>query len=100
MLPATVFKVVMWYASANRDETVFSDPNIFRPDRYEDPHAARHLGFGAGQHVCLGQRLAELQIRVAWEELVVRVPTLRATGRGERVLSNFINGWKTLPARI
>jgi linalool 8-monooxygenase len=93
-------KVVMWYASANRDEAVFSDPHVFRPDRYEDPQTARQLGFGAGQHVCLGQRLAELQIRIAWEELSARVPTLRALGKGERVLSNFINGWKTLPARI
>lgn len=93
-------KVVMWYASANRDEAVFADPFVFRPDRYEDPAAPRHLGFGAGQHVCLGQRLAELQIRVAWEELLRRVPSLRPVGRGTRVLSNFINGWKSLPARI
>jgi linalool 8-monooxygenase len=93
-------KVVMWYASANRDESVFPNPNKFMPDRFEDPGAARHLGFGTGQHVCLGQRLAELQIRVAWEELIGRVPSLRATGQGQRVLSNFINGWKSLPAQI
>jgi linalool 8-monooxygenase len=93
-------KVVMWYASANRDESKFTDPFIFCPDRYEDPTAARQLGFGAGQHVCLGQRLAELQIRVAWEELLARVPNLRPLGKGTRVLSNFINGWKTLPAQL
>lgn len=93
-------KIVMWYASANRDEDVFPDPFIFRPDRYEDPHTARHLGFGAGQHVCVGQRLAELQIRVAWEELLARVPSIAPIGKGTRVLSNFINGWKTLTARV
>ena len=93
-------KVVLWYASGNRDETVFADPFRFRADRYLDPAAPRHLGFGTGQHVCLGQRLAELQIRVAWEELFARVPDIRATGPGARVLSNFINGWKTAPALI
>jgi linalool 8-monooxygenase len=93
-------KVVMWYASANRDEAVFTQADTFVPDRYEDPNAPRHLGFGAGQHVCLGQRLAELQIRVAWEELLDRVPNMRPIGKGERVLSNFINGWKSLPVQI
>jgi linalool 8-monooxygenase len=93
-------KVVMWYASANRDEAVFTQADTFVPDRYEDPSAPRHLGFGAGQHVCLGQRLAELQIRVAWEELLDRVPNMRPIGKGERVLSNFINGWKSLPVQI
>lgn len=90
----------MWYASANRDETVFENPNIFQADRYENSTTLRHLGFGAGQHVCLGQRFAELQIRVAYEELLQRVPSLRPVGAGERVLSNFINGCKSQPARI
>jgi linalool 8-monooxygenase len=93
-------KVVKWYASANRDEAVFTQADSFMPDRFEDPNAPRHLGFGAGQHVCLGQRLAELQIRVAWEELLERVPNIRPIGKGERVLSNFINGWKSLSVRI
>jgi linalool 8-monooxygenase len=93
-------KIVMWYASANRDEEVFVEPDIFRSDRFASPDTPRHLGYGAGQHVCLGQRLADLQIRVAWEELLARVPSIRPVGRGERVLSNFINGWKSLPAQI
>jgi linalool 8-monooxygenase len=87
-------KVVVWYASANRDEAVFPDPFRFRIDRYEDPAAVKHLGFGTGQHVCLGQRLAELQIRVAFEELFTRLPRLRPTREASRVRSNFINGWK------
>jgi linalool 8-monooxygenase len=93
-------KIVLWYASGNRDAAAFPDPFHFKADRYLDPATPKHVGFGTGQHVCLGQRLAELQIRVAWEELFARVPSIRADGAGSRVLSNFINGWKTAPARI
>lgn len=93
-------KVLMWYASGNRDEAVWGDPFAFRPDRFLDPAAPKHLGFGTGQHVCLGQRLAELQIAVAWELLLERVPTITPLDRGRRVLSNFINGWKELRVKI
>lgn len=93
-------KVVLWYASGNRDEAVYRDPFTFRPDRFTDPAVPKHVGFGTGQHVCLGQRLAELQIAVAWEELLHRVGSLTPVGRGTRVLSNFINGWKHLPVRL
>jgi linalool 8-monooxygenase len=89
-------KVVLWYASGNRDESVYADPFAFRIDRFEDAGVPKHLGFGTGQHVCLGQRLAELQIRVAFEELFARLPGLRPVGEGRRVRSNFINGWKDL----
>lgn len=93
-------KVVLWYCSGNRDEATFPDPFEFRIDRYEDQAAPRHLGFGTGQHVCLGQRLADLQIKVAFEELFARLPNLRPVSQGTRVRSNFINGWKTLPVQL
>ncbi len=93
-------KVVLWYCSGNRDEAVFPEPFAFRIDRYEDPAAPRHLGFGTGQHVCLGQRLADLQIKVAFEELFARLPGLHPVADGTRVRSNFINGWKTLPVQL
>ena len=53
-------KVIVWYASGNRDESVYADPFVFRIDRFEDPAVPKHVGFGTGQHVCLGQRLAEV----------------------------------------
>lgn len=93
-------KVILWYASGNRDESVYTDPFVFRIDRFEDPSVPKHLGFGTGQHVCLGQRLAELQIRIAFEELFRRLPGLRVAGTGRRVRSNFVNGWKDLPVDL
>ena len=89
-------KVVMWYASGNRDEAVFADPFVFDVARSSRPGAPRHVGFGTGQHVCLGQRLAELQLRVAFEELLSRLPTLRSVAPPRRLRSNFINGVKEL----
>jgi linalool 8-monooxygenase len=89
-------KVVMWYASGNRDEAVFADPFVFDIGRSARPGAPKHVGFGAGQHVCLGQRLAELQLRVAFEELLARLPGLRTVAPPRRLRSNFINGIKEL----
>lgn len=93
-------KVILWYASGNRDESVYAEPFRFRIDRFEDPSVPKHLGFGTGQHVCLGQRLAELQIRIAFEELFARLPGLKPVAPGRRVRSNFINGWKDLPVDL
>lgn len=93
-------RVVMWYPAANRDPAAFEAPDQFRIDRYRNPSAPRHLGFGTGQHVCIGQKLAELQIRIAFEELFARLPRLKPTGEQSRVLSNFINGWKRLPVDL
>lgn len=93
-------KIVLWYASGNRDEAVFDAPFTFDPARYENPAVPKHVGFGTGQHVCLGQRLAELQIKVAYEELFERLPNIRPIGAGGRVRSNFINGWKDLPVTL
>lgn len=93
-------RVVVWYVSANRDEQAFAEGQSFRVDRFAEASAPRHIAFGVGQHVCLGQRLAELQLRIAFEALFAVCPTLRPAGQGRRVLSNFINGWKSLPVQV
>jgi linalool 8-monooxygenase len=89
-------KVVLWYASGNRDETVFGDPDTFDPRRGNIPH----VGFGAGQHVCVGSRLAEMQLRVAFETLAKRVASFTVTAPPQRLRSNFINGLKTLDVAL
>jgi linalool 8-monooxygenase len=90
-------KVVMWYPSGNRDEAVFEDPYRFDIGRTARAGGGKHLGFGYGEHVCLGQRLAELQLRVAYEELFSRLADLKPAGKPRRLRSNFINGIKSLP---
>ena len=90
-------KVVMWYPAGNRDPEAFVNPERFDITRTVAAGAAKHLGFGSGEHVCLGQRLAELQLRVAFDELFSRLPNLRPVGAGRRLRSNFISGLKELP---
>jgi linalool 8-monooxygenase len=90
-------KVVTWYASANRDEDKWADADQFRIDRFSEPGCTGHLGFGIGAHHCLGWRLAELQMRVALEELLSALSGLTAAGPIDRVRSNFIYGVKRLP---
>ena len=88
-------KVVLWYASANRDAAVFEDP--FRFDSARSPND--HLGFGGpGPHFCLGAHLARREITVMFRELLRRMPDLRAAAEPVRLRSNFINGIKHLPA--
>ncbi|MGH1491640.1 MAG: cytochrome P450 [Acidimicrobiales bacterium] len=82
-------KVVMWYASANFDETVFDDPRSFLVDRPENPHFA--FG-GGGSHMCLGAFLARLEITVLLEEMLARGMTLAQQGEPERTRSNFVHG--------
>lgn len=89
-------KVLFWYPSANRDEDVWSDPFVFDIAR----PVQRHLAFGAGQHVCLGSRLAELQIRVFLEELIRRYERFEVVGEAPRIRSNFISGIKSLNLRF
>lgn len=91
-------KVVIFYASANRDETVFSDPDRFDIDRDPNPHP--HLSFGIGPHFCLGATLAKLEARVMLTELFRRLPDLEVAGAPERLRSNFINGIRHLPVRF
>ncbi|RSN52277.1 cytochrome P450 [Actinomadura sp. WAC 06369] len=86
-------KLVLYYWSANRDESVFTDPEKF--DILRDPNP--HVGFGGpGPHFCLGAHLARREITVMFRELLRRVPDIRA-GEAERLESNFINGIKRLP---
>lgn len=90
-------KVVMWYMSGNFDETVFPDPMAFSLQR---DNARRHLSFGAGIHRCVGDRLAELQLRILWEEILARQLAVEVTGPAERVYSNIIRGIRSLPVRV
>lgn len=92
-------KIVMWYASANRDEAAFDNPFRFDVTRYTRPDVPAQLGFGAGQHFCLGSRLAELQLKVLFEELLKRFPDIQVSGPVRRLRSNFISGIKEMPVR-
>jgi len=87
-------RVTMWYISANRDEDVFPDGDIFDVGRDPNPHVA--FG-GGGAHFCLGASLARLEIRVLFEELLRRLPDIQLAGPVARLRSNFINGMKHMP---
>ncbi|MEM7092281.1 MAG: cytochrome P450 [Actinomycetota bacterium] len=91
-------QILMWYASANRDEEMFGD-NADAID-IERPNADRHLSFGYGIHFCMGSRLAELQLRILWEEILQRYERIEVVGEPERTLSSFVNGYTHLPVRI
>ena len=90
-------KVVMWYGSANRDEDIFEDGHLFRVDR---DNAKKHLAFGAGEHLCLGNRLGHMQIRILFEELLDRFPNIHSTSDPVRIPSNFLAGISELKVRI
>jgi cytochrome P450 len=90
-------KVVMWYVSGNRDEEVIDDPDGFVIDR---PRPRHHLSFGSGIHRCVGDRLAELQLQVLWEEVLRRDLAIEVVGEPVRAYSNFLRGIKALPVRI
>ena len=90
-------KVVMWYGSANRDEEIFEDGHLFRVDR---ENAKKHLAFGAGEHLCLGNRLGHMQIRVLFEELLDRFPNIHSISDPVRIPSNFLAGISELKVRI
>jgi cytochrome P450 len=90
-------KVVMWYFSGNRDDEVIADPDSYIIDR-ERPK--QHISFGIGIHRCVGNRLAELQLQIIWEEILKRFPNIEVLGEPERVLSTFVRGYRSLPVRI
>src|SRR5580765_7962693 len=90
-------KVVMWYVSGNRDEDVIDQPEGFVIDR---PRPRHHLSFGSGIHRCVGDRLAELQLQILWEEILKRDLEIEVVGPPVRAYSNFLRGIKSLPVRI
>ncbi|NBS58052.1 MAG: cytochrome P450 [Betaproteobacteria bacterium] len=90
-------KVVMWYLSGNRDEEAIENADRFIIDR---ARPRQHLSFGFGIHRCVGNRLAEMQIRILWEEILKRFPVIEVVGDPTRVLSNFVRGFTHLPVRI
>ena len=89
-------KVVMWYASSNRDETRYEDPGRFDVLRNPD-----HQAFGAGgRHFCLGAALARLELKILLEETLKRYPNMEMTGAPVYIESGFLNQLKTLPVRL
>ena len=90
-------KVIMWYVSGNRDEEVIEDPNRYWIER---PRVRQHLSFGFGIHRCVGNRLAELQLKIIWEEILKRFKSIEVLGEPRRVYSSFVKGYETLPVRI
>ena len=90
-------KVVMWYLSGNRDEEAIPNASQFIIDR---PRARQHLSFGFGIHRCVGNRLAEMQLRILWEEIHQRFPVIEVVGEPVRVRSPFVRGFTQLPVRI
>jgi len=90
-------KVAMWYVSGNRDEEVIERPNDYWIER---PRVRQHLSFGFGIHRCVGNRLAELQLKIIWEEILARFPRIEVTGPPKRVFSSFVKGYESLPVII
>jgi cytochrome P450 len=90
-------KVVMWYVSGNRDEEVIDRPYEFIIDR---ARPRTHISFGFGIHRCVGIRLAELQLKIIWEEILKRFDNIEVVGEPRRVYSSFVKGYETLPVRI
>ena len=90
-------KVVMWYISGNRDETAIDKPNDFIIDRANPRH---HLSFGFGIHRCMGNRVAEMQLKIVWEEIMKRFKRIELVGEPVRVRSNFVHGFTDVPVRI
>jgi cytochrome P450 len=90
-------KVVMWYVSGNRDDTVIENADSFIIDR-ENPR--RHLSFGFGIHRCVGNRLAEMQLKIVWEEILKRFPKIEVLEEPSRVYSSFVKGYERMMVRI
>ena len=90
-------KVVMWYLSGNRDEAAIENAGRFIIDR-EQPR--RHLSFGFGIHHCMGSRLAEMQLKILWEEILARFPRIEVVGEPLRTKSNFVHGFVSMPVVI
>jgi cytochrome P450 len=90
-------KVIMWYVSGNRDERFMENPDAFVIDR---PDIRRHLSFGFGIHRCMGNRLAELQLRILWEEILHRFERVEVMGEPTRTTSSFVHGFTAMPVKL
>jgi cytochrome P450 len=94
-------KVVMWYVSGNRDDTVIENPDAYIIDR---PRPRQHMSFGFGIHRCVGNRLAELQLTIIWEEIMKRFPDIQVLAEPKRSYSIFVKGYEdmrvVLPTRL
>ncbi len=90
-------QLIMWYVSGNRDETVIPRANEFLIDR---KNARRHLSFGFGIHRCMGNRLAEMQLKILWEEITKRFSMVEVVGEPERTYSSFVRGFTCLPVKL
>ena len=90
-------QILMWYISANHDEDIFDNGDVLDIERH---NADRHLSFGYGIHFCMGSRIAELQLRVLWEEILQRFERIEVQDEPERVFSSFVRGYSSLPVTV
>ncbi len=90
-------QVLMWYASGNRDEDVFDNADVLDIERH---NARQHLSFGFGIHRCMGNRLAELQLRLLWEEILKRFEKIEVLEEPSRTFSSFVKGYTHLPVKV
>lgn len=90
-------QVLMWYVSGNRDKSVFENADAIDIER---PNARAHLSFGFGIHRCMGNRLAELQLKILWEEILARFEKIEVQAEPERTLSSFVKGYTHLPVKV
>ena len=90
-------RVVMWYISGNRDETQIENPNAYIIDR-ERPR--QHMSFGFGIHRCVGNRVAEMQLTIIWEEILKRFPVIQMIGEPVRSYSAFVHGFESMQVII
>jgi cytochrome P450 len=89
--------VAMWYVSGNRDDEVIDRPNDYIIDR---PRPRNHMSFGFGIHRCVGNRLAELQLQIIWEEMMKRFPEIVVIGEPKRTYSTFVKGYESMQVVI
>ena len=90
-------RVVMWYISGNRDESKIDNPNAYIIDRVRP---REHLSFGFGIHRCVGNRVAEMQLTIIWEEILKRFPVINVVGEPVRTYSAFVHGYESMPVVI
>jgi len=90
-------KLLLWYLSGNRDESVIENPDEFIIDRHNPRH---HISFGFGVHRCMGNRMAEMQLRVLWEEIMKRFRFVELMDEPVRFRSNMVRGYTKMPVRV